>query len=1335
MNRNIIKLFFLFLLCNMLPVKAQQMYSRYFFTHVDVRNGLSENNVKSILQDHLGFMWFGTKNGLNRYDGVSIKRYNVDDLKSRKANHNISALFEDRNHTIWVGTDKGVFFFDIATEKFTAFSKKTATGSGIGNWIADIKSDHIGNIWIISPSEGAFRYHAATQQLEKYTYLPGRRKQKINPQSICIRANGEVWIGTDRNGILKYDARRNRFFQVLADKKGFFLTAQSIYTMCDYGRYIALGEHEGQLVKYDTHTGLFSLVNAPGVHYKIIRSVLYDGRYLYAGTQDGLYIINEEKGTQQVIHENDMMLNWLSDDMVYTLYKDHQQNLWIGTMRSGVNCLPRTSGHFLCFAPMPGTNMLTGKRLRDMLCDSDGNIWISTEEGHINVFNPHTLNFQQIAVSGYPGGSNRLALLQVGDDIWSGIFNNGIDVINRHTFAITHYSPVQLGLKEEGSVYALFCDKTGHVWLGTGRGVYVQTDGMHFTRIMAIPDTYTLDITQDKAGNIWVASIGMGIYKYNPRTGKVRNYTHQGNDSTSLSSNDVSSFTIDHDKHLWMSTDRGGVCRYNPTTDNFRTWSITQGLPDDVTYKILEDKSHNLWFGTNHGIVCLNPQTDNIEVYHNENMLPGNQFNYKSAAKTFNGNFVFGGSEGMVYLNPNSRNWDQVSGNIYIGDILVNNKSILPGDGMTKMNTILTDKITLPHDFSNISINVSTLNYSGIEQGSYEYKMEGIDNKWIRTHDISDITYTRMSPGTYTFTIHNVRHPQQMTSFKVIVTPPWWNSLPVRLFYLTFLIWLVWMCIRRYERRQQLKLKVSKRQFQVHMKEELQQSKIDFFTNITHEIRTPLTLINLSVENTRDSQVSDPSLRKNLDAISRNCHRLLSLINQLLDFRKMDKQSMQPSYVNHDMVVLLKDIISRFEPSVTAEHKIISFNSDEQSFIMPMDVEMVTKILSNLLNNAMKYSVSYITVTLTHDEKKVKVKVNNDGTKIPEDKIEDIFQPFSRLNNSGTILGTGIGLPMARRLAEFQHGELYLDTQAADNCFTLQLPLHQKHIIGLKTEEDFGSKKETDKQPEKTASDFVEDIPQLKVRSNKEYTVLLIEDNVELRQVIADKLNKVYHVLTAENGQEGLDIVKEEHVDIVITDIMMPVMDGLEMTEKIKNDIEINHIPVIMLTAKQTMQSQLQGLRAGADSYISKPFSFEHLLTQIETLLDNRKRERESFLHKPYLSVESSNINKQEDAFLDKITRSILDNIKDSEFNVERLAEEMCMSRSSLHRKIKEVSGLTPVEFMRLIKLKKAAELIRQKGYRTTEVCEMIGITSPSYFIKLFQKQFGMTPKEFTNQK
>lgn len=1314
-----------FLLLKPYTLCAQQN----FFMPLDTRNGLSENHVKCIIQDYWGFMWFGTKNGLNRYDGSSIKRYRVDDDVLKCGNHNISALYEDAQHQLWVGTDKGVYIFDPSTEVFHFFDVKSNLGAQIKNWIAQIMGDRYGNVWIISPNEGAFRYETSSKRLFQYTLTSNKNDYQNNPSSICVRKNGEVWIGTDLAGLLRYNQKTKKMSRFVEDKNKQSLLGMEMYTICDYGDWIAIADHEGKLMKYNPSTNVLAEVNAPNVHYKVLRALVYDGSNLIVGTQDGLFYINESIGKEEHIIENTLHPYGLISNLIYSLYQDRNKGLWIGTIYNGVDYMPSNGMLFKNYIHIPEVNTISSRNIHEMLNDSNGNVWIASEMGDINVYDPRTGNFKKVPTQRYKGGNNRLALIQVGDKIWSGIFKNGVDVIDIHSYQTQHLSPADLGI-EEGSPYAMFKDSKGRFWMGTGRGLFLKGEGTKFAKIATLPDFFTQDIAEDKEGNIWIATMGDGVYKLNPKTGRNECFLHQA-DKNSISSNSVSSISIDHKGNLWFATDRGGLCHYDLKTKQFTTYSETESLPDDVTYKVLEDKRHQLWFGTNHGLVCFDPVKHTVAVYNTSSGLIGNQFSYKSAVKTIKGTFMFGGMSGLLEFNPDAN--APLNKKVFITNIRINGHEIFPGDenGILNKNILFTDKIHLPHDMNNVSFDVSNLNYGGVKSSFYEYMLKGVDKEWQKSADGNNIAYSQLQPGNYTLLVRTNGNDNAICQLTIIVDHPWYFTIWARIIYLLLLGALGYYLLRRYHTRQVQQMARRERLMNEKRDKELLKAKISFFTDITHELRTPLTLINGSVESITEEKVDNQKIERNINAIDKNCKRLLNLTNQLLDFRKIDSNGVTLSFTSFNVCKLMTDIVDRFEPAINSLHKLITLDLKDEDVMLQADREAFTKIISNMLNNARKYSESFIQVELSKKGNSLEVAVINDGAKIPADKVEKIFQPFVRLDGTHNVSGSGIGLPMARSLAEMHGGILRVDTTSEYNKFVLTLPLVQKDVV--MTSETNHEEPMLHEDLMTSQNTFADE--NVSIDKNKEYTVLVVEDNIEVAQMVAEKLSKDYNVVIAENGEDGLDKLSKNHIDIVISDIMMPVMDGLEMTQKIKTNIETSHIPVILLTARQTMESNIEGLRSGADAYIVKPFSVPHLLTQVQTLLENRKRERESFVHKPYLPSAKSSINKADEEFLKKMTDLIVKHLNQPEFNVEQLASALCMSRSSLHRKIKDVSNLTPVDFIRLVRLKKAAELIRNNNYRITEVCEMVGISSPSYFIKLFHKQFGMTPKEFAAKK
>lgn len=1309
---------------------ADETLSRYYFSHITGEHGLSQSNVKAIIQDSYGFMWFGTKNGLNRYDGTSILQLNCYDPVAKRGNNNISALFEDENRNLWVGTDRGVYIYNPRSDVFTAIDDETEDGLTMDNWVANIVKDSIGNIWIVIPNQGVFRY----KDKALYHYpVPNKKSYKSEaPNCTCIRENGEVWIGTWGVGLFRYNKDLDTFEQFLTDKEGNSLLGKNISFMCNYGDWLALAIHEGGIKKYHPQQQKLEDISLPGTEDTFILNVMNFDEELWVGTHEGLFILNEKLNKRIHLKEDLMRSFSLSDKFISTMYRDKEGDIWLGTLFGGVNYLPRRDLLFDKYVPGSQGNSLMTKRIRELVEDPYGNVWIGTEDAGINVLNPATGQVRQIRY-GKPGSKSHLVTLSMTiyeEQLFCGLFKQGMDVIRLSDEAVRHYTHQELNM-EEGSVYFFYIDSKGYRWMGTGWGLYrAEPNTFTFEKIEQIGYDWMFDILEEEDGTFWFASMGSGVWKYIPHTDSFKQYPSIEGDERTLSSNSVSSVMQDSKGRIWFSTDRGGICRYNAETDDFTTFSIQQGLPDDVAYKILKDDAHNLWFGTNKGLVKFNPDTEEVRVYTIKDGLLGNQFNYKSALKVSDGKFYFGSIDGLISFNPNTSVETEVIPPIYISGFQVYNQEVTvhTPNSPLKECIIHTDKVVLPYDQSNVSFDVALLSYSTAESNQYYYMMEPLDRDWIKAVSNQNISYAKLPPGNYIFRVKATYGASKgvfsYRSLSLVILPPWWLSTWAYILYIIIIacIILSWFFWYRYRKEQEME----KRQklFEVEKEKELYESKVSFFTEIAHEVRTPLTLINGPLETLREMEIQDAKINKNLKVIGQNTKRLLDLTGQLLDFQKIGVNKFRIKFESVDITTLLNETIARFEPTILQKKKVLLRHLPEHEIRAWVDKEAITKILSNLLNNALKYAQHKIQVKMEKNNTTFTIRVISDGDKIPIDESQQIFEPFyQREKKDISVSGVGIGLPLARSLALLHKGKLYLDTEQEQNTFVLSIPLNEEN---MQSHTNLAAEQYAVTLDEEAITDTEENM--------RGYKVLLVEDEESMLSFISERLEEFFMVETACNGQEALDILHETHVDLVISDIMMPVMNGWELCKRIKSDIDISHIPVIFLTAKNDLDSKINGLKIGAEAYVEKPFSFDYLKTQILSLLNNRQKEREAFSKRPFFPVHNMQMNKADEEFMEKVIQIIQENMVDEQFNVERLADILCMSRSSLLRKIKILFNLSPVDFIRLIRLKKAAELIQEGKYLIGDICEMVGINSSSYFSKLFMRQFGMTPKEFERQ-
>ena len=775
-----------------------------------------------------------------------------------------------------------------------------------------------------------------------------------------------------------------------------------------------------------------------------------------------------------------------------------------------------------------------------------------------------------------------------------------------------------------------------------------------------------------------------------------------------------------------MSTDRGGISRYNKKEDNFTSFGIEEGLPDDVAYNILEDNNGNLWFGTNKGLVKFNPDTRAVRVFTVKDGLPNNQFNYNSAIKANDGLFYFGSIGGIIAFNPDKEDNQTMQSSLYFTQLRILNEEVTVDtkNSPLKENIMFTRRLTLPYDMATFSLRVVSPSF-GVTSGSmYSYKLEPVNSEWISMSG-NQISFANLPPGTYNLCVKVDTHGQTITkSLEIVITPPWYSSKWAYLAYIILIVAGVMLWFVLYRNHKEKQLRERQHLFAVNKEKELYQNKVNFFTEVAHEIRTPLTLIDAPLEAIEEIGINNSRVQHYLKVTRQNTKRLLNLTGQLLDFQKIDSNRLTFKYENVDISALVNETIDRFEPAMTLKDKELIRNVADEPVIVSTDREAVIKILSNLLNNALKYARRRVKVSLTADDSNFIIKVTSDGDKISDSEKKLIFKRFYQIDksNSGEN-GVGIGLPLSLSLASLLGGSLELADDGSDgNTFVAILPQNKegiKHNNKLTVDtSDYLLEEETNQAKENTGG----------------YTVLIVEDNDNMREFLAEQANMSFTIETARNGKEALEKLAGSHIDLIVSDVMMPEMDGFSLCKAVKADINLSHIPIVFITAKNDLESKIKGLQLGAEAYIEKPFSVKFFRQLIRSLLDNRRRERESFSKKPFFNMDNMHMTKADEEFMNKVIKIIEDNVGEDNFNVECMADILCMSHSSLLRKIKSVFNMSPVELIRLIKLKKAAELIQEGKHLIGDICYMVGISSPSYFSKLFFKQFGISPKDFEKQ-
>lgn len=833
---------------------------------------------------------------------------------------------------------------------------------------------------------------------------------------------------------------------------------------------------------------------------------------------------------------------------------------------------------------------------------------------------------------------------------------------------------------------------------------------------------YTQALLEDHEGVIWAGTFRFGLFYYDPKSGKSGKFLMDSVES--VSANIITDIYEDRAGNMWIAT-RDGIRMYDRSSRRVKKYGAPEGLPGNVTFQIQEDEAGNMWISTSEGLASLNPSTGVVRTFTTAHGLPSNQFNYNSSAKDMEGNLYFGTIKGMISFNPNDLVTSTELPPVYLTGFITNNADV----SMRNRESITFAKeLVLKSTESTFTLEFAALTYIAPQATQYAFYMEGFDNGWNYVKAERRAHYTRLPPGRYVFKLKasnasGIRN-ENVTSLSVIVLHPWWlSTFPVMIYVAAGLLSAAGL-IAYFARRNKKKMMRQLQVFENEKEKELYKFKIDFFINIAHEIRTPLTLIkgslNKIIEGNALSEADEHGL---LVIMNKNVNRLLSLANQLLDFRKTETAGYRLNFVNTNIVDLIKETCERFKSTVYQQGLELKVELEPDAFFAFVDKEGCTKILSNLLSNAVKYAKSIIVLSFKTDraEKSFAIDVMNDGEAVPDKIADRIFEPFYRGDNSMHKPGTGLGLPLARSLAEMHRGSLQLIRQKSDmTTFRVCLPACQKDPILTGREEELEQQ------------DCL--IEHAYKRDAARPTILIVEDSKEMQHFLAMEINEKYNVMTADNGEMALSVLRHERIQLVVTDIMMPVMDGFALLKRIKAEIEFSHIPVILLTAKTTMQSKLEGLEQGADAYIEKPFSSEILLAQIANLLANREYLRELYFHSPVASLKSIANTKADEVFLIKLNEIINANIGNDYLDVDMIAEKMNTTRSTLYRKINAISNLSPNELIKISRLKKAAELLAHGNLKIYEVSQAVGFVSQPYFSREFTKQFKMSPTEYAKK-
>jgi len=1297
----------------------------YYFKNYQVQNGLSSNTITTILQDKKGFIWIGTRNGLNRFDGNTFKVFHnvLSDAQSLGSN-SIFSLFEDKKEQLWVGTYSGIYLYDPRQERFSAF-KLIPPGE-----VRYMAADNTGNIWIIS-NLTLYKYNQRDSTVVAFNL---KDDQTI---ALHVSEKGDVWTATASGLVKHYNAATNSFSSYNIKKivnDNDLPPIEDLYPIGDSSILIGcmnkvlLFNYKNSAVKNLFKNNRVS--NDVHVH-KIFRQSADE---YWLGTENGIYIFNIKNYVTKVISKDYSNPYSISDNVISTISRDKEGGIWIGTFFGGVNYYSQQYNAFKKYFPEPDKESLSGNIVHEICKDDHGNLWVGTEDAGLNRIDLKTGAITKFKADDKPGSisyQNIHGIVSDGNELWIGTYEHGLDVMDLKTFKIIRHYDASSKPNSLASnfIISLYRTKKGEILAGTWYGLFKYNRKENNFTAMPFFNSHIQCIHEDENGTLWVGTYGNGIYFLNKEKNIKGRMSYQPGKANSLINNYVNNLFEDQQKNLWFCTERG-LSHFDRRTGIVKNFTIEDGLPDNQIFRIVEDNSGFFWISTAKGLSRFDMAKNEFTNYHSANGLPTEQFNYNSSFKNDDGTLFFGTVKGMISFNPKDFIKNTFIPPVYITGLQINNEEAPIGnekDGLHKSITY-TNNITLSYGKSNISIDVAALSYIIPEMNEYAYKMDGVDKDWIVLKKNRRIYYTKLPPGKYTFRVKGSNSEgvwnNKETVLNLEILSPLWATKWAYLLYFLIVSGVIITIIRYYHLAVTEKNKRRIESIKISTEREIYNAKINFFTNLAHEIRTPLTLIKMPLDKLLNSNITDNNLSESLKMMKKNTTRLIDLTNQLLDFRKAEANKFSLTFSETDINELVSEVFTTFKPA--ADQKSLSYK-----LLLPritlhafIDSEAVKKILSNLFNNAIKYADGFVTIKLlpfSSEDSMFNIEVRNDGHTIPEHHKEKIFEPFFRIKETEKEAGTGIGLPLARSLAQLHNGNILLKTsEEQENIFLLSLPIHQETEINFNK-----SKEEEDNFTAKNLSSEMD---------SSRPNLLLVEDNKEILNYISQELKQKYNVLSALNGQEAIGILESENISIVVSDIMMPVMDGIDLCKRIKSDFQHSHVPIILITAKNSLQSKIEGLEVGADAYIEKPFSLDHLQAQITNLLSNRNIIKEYFARSPLTHLKGIGCSKADKEFLENLNNVIYEHITDSELDVDRLSSFMNMSKPTLYRKIKGLSDLSPNELINLSRLKKGAELLSGGRYKINEVAYMIGYSLPTNFSRDFQKQFGISPSNFINQ-
>lgn len=1344
---------FLFLILYSISVVYASATPRIPLTKVSPKGGVAITSVMCINEDYLGFIWFGTNNGLFKYNTHNIKRYSYSQSDTNTIPTNrINTILNDAKGQLYIATENGICIYQPDQDNFKRIAIKDNYNHSIGTEITNLLQTNNGSYWMLD--------EVGIAKLDLQTYTAEYIKFDIansRPRLLYKDSADNLWV-VFQNGSIYFKQPDSNNFSLFSKglqgfPRAFFKNDKNIWVGYDQDGLLCF-DLQGNLIKhYSVDNNFIS---------NRIRSVVEaeDGN-IWVGTYNGIAIINNLTLVKTLQTSNS---THLPNQSVWSLYKDSNDIIWIGTWLGGL-CYYSEYNKSVSHTSQLNSNTNNSHYVVSSFAqDPDSvHIWIGTEEGLLSRYNQLTRRNIEIdvRVADELVKNIRCLAFDKNERLWIGTRGDGVIYKDKHQDIFKQLTtPFETGLQ---TLSILPVDNG--IWVSDyQQGVFFYSfEDKNFTRyqhnplnINTISDKHVRKIIEDQKGNIWFATQN-GLNLLKKGSNNFIHYFHIIGDSMSLAEDYNYCMLESNNGDIWLGTNGSGLDKLNISTLKFEHYTKKDGLPGNDIYSIIEDEQLNLWLSTDNGICKFNPEKKEVITFGQIDGIYNNSFIPNAALNSYYNIMFFGGSNGFVNFRPK----DILTSNTIVPQTIltncyIQNELILPKqENEILLNSISqTKEIKLSHSQNSFSFSFVAVNYINPDNNKFKYRLVGFNDSWIETGNYNKAIFTNIPAGKYIFEVKACNNDglwnnKNTTKLNIKISRPIWNMWFAYIFYIAIILAVLLYLRRESLNRQKLKTQFELEKVKRESEENLNHAKLQFFTNISHEFRTPLTLIMGPVNRIINNYKLDNKLQGQLDLIKNNSERLLRLINQILDFRKIEAGQLKFTPTNSDLVDCCKGVFRCFNEH--AKHRSFNyiFEANSPKLNIDIDTEKVDKIVFNILSNAFKYTPDEGKIVLsikTHSNAStdkndadysfgdaqlnefIEISVSDNGNGIEKDKLAKIFERFYQLENTN-IEGSGIGLALAKEYINIHRGVLLINSAVnKGTTVRVRLPIRQTATDTNKTLE--ASLVYNDKQTIPETYSPEENL----VNTESKYRdslILIVEDNNELLDYLANVLGDNFKVVKAKNGMEGLEMVNSTFPDLIISDIMMPKMDGIELCESIKKDIQTSHIPVILLTALETIKDRISGLNSGADAYVSKPFSDKLLIAQIINLLESRKKLRESF----------ADINDEwqtDSTFMDMDNKLILKaievaeaNLLNSEFTIDNLADELNLSRTTLHRKLKSLTNQSATEFIRHIRLKKAVKLLQLKTHKVNEVGYAVGFNSHNYFTTSFKKQFGVSPSEY----